>query len=454
MDHKKLNINSTTFADSGNYTCYVTIDKLGTAKSEKLEIWVGNAPQIIVPPPASSQGAKGQTMFLDCLATGTPSPHIYWYYVGRVWSQHVKHSITNDSIYSIYDNGTLVIRNLGEKNTGFYECGASNVMGTATRKCKVYIPIKFITKPKNTTVAVGKSTVLRCNASGTPEPDISWGKERGGMEKKRFRQLADGSLHIRDVHMADAGQYFCIAANSEDLKEVKVTLRVTESDVIKLSHTHKHRIEAFLGARRKISCEFHGSPPITVTWSKKGLAELPARAEKNGNSLVIKKVVLSDAGQYICNGSNAFSSETTYVNVSVYDPLKFLLEPKNRTAFVGESVWFHCAATGSPKPRITWLKHDQGGRPLNEEKYKAHANGSLNIRNAQLSDTGRYFCIAATHVDLRQKTVHLVVKEKPKLDETAPDQAAMFDSTTMVSSYSAVATMCILSIISAMVTLP
>lgn len=86
--------------------------------------------------------------------------------------------------------------------------------------------VKFITKPKNTTVAVGKSTVLRCNASGTPEPDVSWGKERGGMEKKRFRQLTDGSLHIRDAHMADAGRYFCMAANSEDLKEIKVTLRV------------------------------------------------------------------------------------------------------------------------------------------------------------------------------------------------------------------------------------
>ncbi|KAJ7379784.1 hypothetical protein OS493_012530 [Desmophyllum pertusum] len=31
-----------------------------------------------------------------------------------------------------------------------------------------------------------------------------------------------------------------------------------------------------------------------------------------------KKVTLSDAGQYICNASNAFSSDTTYVNVSVY----------------------------------------------------------------------------------------------------------------------------------------
>lgn len=39
LDHRKLVINSTNFADSGNYTCYVTIDKLGTAKSDKLEIW-------------------------------------------------------------------------------------------------------------------------------------------------------------------------------------------------------------------------------------------------------------------------------------------------------------------------------------------------------------------------------------------------------------------------------
>ena len=39
LDHRKLVLNNTSFADSGNYTCYVTIDKLGTAKSNKLEIW-------------------------------------------------------------------------------------------------------------------------------------------------------------------------------------------------------------------------------------------------------------------------------------------------------------------------------------------------------------------------------------------------------------------------------
>ena len=89
-----------------------------------------------------------------------------------------------------------------------------------------FIAVKFVTKPRNTTVAVGKSTVLRCNASGTPHPDISWGKEHGGMDKKRFRQLTNGNLHIRDARMADAGQYFCVASNKDDLKEAKLTLKV------------------------------------------------------------------------------------------------------------------------------------------------------------------------------------------------------------------------------------
>ena len=39
VDQRKLNINSTSFADSGNYTCYVTVAELGTAKSETVEIW-------------------------------------------------------------------------------------------------------------------------------------------------------------------------------------------------------------------------------------------------------------------------------------------------------------------------------------------------------------------------------------------------------------------------------
>ena len=68
--------------------------------------------------------------------------------------------------------------------------------------------------------------MLRCNASGAPQPDISWIKVHGGIDKKRTLQLANGNLFIRDVHMSDAGQYTCIATTIEDLKEIKVTLQV------------------------------------------------------------------------------------------------------------------------------------------------------------------------------------------------------------------------------------
>ena len=90
----------------------------------------------------------------------------------------------------------------------------------------IVLAVNFITTPRNTTAAVGKSTVLRCNATGLATSEISWGRERRKLDKKRFRQLANGNLHIRDIKMTDAGQYFCIAANIHDLKEVKVTLRV------------------------------------------------------------------------------------------------------------------------------------------------------------------------------------------------------------------------------------
>ena len=73
---------------------------------------------------------------------------------------------------------------------------------------------------------MGKTAVLRCNASGIPEPDIGWIKDEGGIDKRRIRQLANGNLFIRDVLMSDAGQYSCIASTAEDFKEIKVTLQV------------------------------------------------------------------------------------------------------------------------------------------------------------------------------------------------------------------------------------
>ena len=91
------------------------------------------------------------------------------------------------------------------------------------------------------------------------------------------------------------------------------------------------------------------------------------------------------------------------------DPVLFL--PSNITAFVGDSIWLHCAARGSPTPRITWFKSSQGGKPLDKERFILYKNGSMIIRDVQLKDKGTYFCLSSGN--MKQSIRYLEVKGKP-----------------------------------------
>ena len=78
---------------------------------------------------------------------------------------------------------------------------------------------------------------MHCNATGDPKPKISWSKEaKGGdkLDKERFIQHSNGTLHIKNVRVEDQGQYYCIAANHAEMKQSKFSL-VVQSKLI-LSH--------------------------------------------------------------------------------------------------------------------------------------------------------------------------------------------------------------------------
>lgn len=63
------------------------------------------------------------------------------------------------------------------------------------------------------------------------------------------------------------------------------------------------------------------------------------------------------------------------------------------TVTKGGDVTLQCAAEGVPRPAVTWLKDgrpvtgQQGAKILNEGRL-------LRIKDAKVSDTGRYTCIA------------------------------------------------------------
>ena len=62
---------------------------------------------------------------------------------------------------------------------------------------------------------------------------------------------------------------------------------------------------------------------------------------------------------------------------------------------VGQQAILHCNATGTDPPTIIWRSSegvDVGN--TNNSRMASHANGSLVIYNTEISDTGRYTCIA------------------------------------------------------------
>ena len=60
----------------------------------------------------------------------------------------------------------------------------------------------------------GRNGILDCQASGDPEPSISWLRnETLLVNSTKYAILQNGSLWIRDIEDTDAGNYCCQAAN-------------------------------------------------------------------------------------------------------------------------------------------------------------------------------------------------------------------------------------------------
>ena len=71
--------------------------------------------------------------------------------------------------------------------------------------------------------------------------------------------------------------------------------------------------------------------------------------------------------------------------------------PRNVTEKLYQTVYFHCQATGFPKPAIKWVKYSSGNQETvikTDGRFVIGVNGYLFILGVEWSDSGRYGCIA------------------------------------------------------------
>ena len=81
--------------------------------------------------PLNQTIAMGQTASFSCSATGDPVPLIKWY--------KSQDPIGNDLHFSVLPNGTLVIINVSEQDSGWFTCRATNDAGTGEKRAYLLV---------------------------------------------------------------------------------------------------------------------------------------------------------------------------------------------------------------------------------------------------------------------------------------------------------------------------
>ena len=116
IDNGLLLIRNVSNAHSGSYKCVATND-FGSV-TESFVVSVNIPPEVTIPHQLITV-TTGETVFVDCIASGYPLPSVTWLYSN------------GSSRIRVLENNTLVIVNASIYDTGLYTCVGSSMAGTS-----------------------------------------------------------------------------------------------------------------------------------------------------------------------------------------------------------------------------------------------------------------------------------------------------------------------------------
>ncbi|PFX14115.1 Down syndrome cell adhesion molecule-like [Stylophora pistillata] len=201
----------------GDYRCVVR-SRIGNNTSTST-LNVQFAPEILNQLPLNTtrltrEGYK--YIVFSCTVVGNPPPLVYWTKNGLILNVTANPRLSAPSWNSIY---SLNIINVSRSDAGQYRCLAINSVGNSAshgETLKVFYVPKITVHPQNITTKEGGSLSIYCNATGNPDPTVSWTKD-GSLIRRNLRiaMSADNKqLTITNAAASDSGEYRCTAVNS------------------------------------------------------------------------------------------------------------------------------------------------------------------------------------------------------------------------------------------------
>ncbi|KAG8556198.1 hypothetical protein GDO81_017962 [Engystomops pustulosus] len=403
---KFLQIFEAKATDSGTFTCHVA-NIAGTAeKMYLIDIYV---PATIDGDLSTIQGRKvirGNALLLECEARGHPLPMITW----------LKEGVPVETSYNIrllYNGKKLEIKRTEEPDQGLYVCVATNIAGETEIKYNVQVLVSPTIEDRDIvgeyTAIANNPIELECYATGTPIPTIRWLKNGIPLQ-------SDGQkLIILESESSDSGSYECIAENDAGSSRKLINVNVHVPPKIIDNRGTQVELTAVLGTSMNIECLVTGVPTPQINWLKNGLP-LPVspqvRLLSSGQVFRISRIQKSDEGVYTCVSSNRAGVDKKQYNLQVFVPPNMDDADKTEqlTTVKGNPTTMSCLVSGQPVPHISWLKD---GKVINHGESRGF---NLQILNTEMSDTGRYSCVASNEAGSASKHFILNVLEPPQIN--------------------------------------
>ncbi|XP_041655398.1 neural cell adhesion molecule L1-like protein isoform X2 [Cheilinus undulatus] len=361
---------------------------------------------------------KGQSLELECIPEGYPTPKIRWMKLGDEMPPGVKYNNFGKQ---------LTISAVEEKDAGKYMCSAKNSIGEAVHYFDVTVeePPEWLPEPPQSQLTViGSDVHIKCSVSGRPIPDITW-RRNGEVFKDdpgNNKQVLDDTVVLHNARPEDSAVYQCEASNNHGTILANINIMVMNLAPQILTRDNQE-YAVVLGGDITMNCSVFGSPLPSVSWTKDGTHEtlLGQRfSELDDGSLRIINAEEDDSGNYVCVAVNTEGKSAVIAALDVKAPTRIVIPPQDVEIISGTTAQLTCQAEFDRSLQgtfeVVWRK-DEDEIPLSFEgnsRFRYIADDwMLQIMNVNLSDQGFYTCIARTHLDEVNATALLTVLDVP-----------------------------------------